>query len=256
MIIYFTGTGNSLVVARHLGIKLAEPIISLYDAVDKDLTQEKRIGLVYPTYMLDAPIAVRELIPKLKLPRDAYVFIVISCGLQTNNAVWTVRRLLREMGVKVAYCNKIRFPDTAGLAYGRNPNKQLWKLEKYAPRMDEIANEIASGAHALHYAGVDPSGCMIWWYPPTIRRLLRAFLPAANPVKCIGCGLCSRICPQKNITIQDHRALVGCRCTYCLRCVHFCPHQALELDLRETKKEFQYHHPDIRVQDFEEEEQG
>ncbi len=251
MIIYFTGTGNSLVVARRLGIKLAEPIISLYDAVDRDFTQEKRIGFVYPTYMLDAPIAVRELIPKLKLPQDAYYFIVISCGFQTNNAIRTVRGLLRNMGIKIAYCNKIRFPDTAGLAYGRNPNKQIWKLEKYAPRMEEIANEIASGAHALHYAGVDPLGCMLGWSRALTQKMHRAFIPTSNQQKCVGCGLCSRICPQQNITMQDNRAVVGENCTICLRCVHFCPHQALELSAGETKKEFQYHHPDIRVQDFE-----
>ena len=250
MILYFTGTGNSLIVARHLHDKLGDPMLSLYDAVDKDLTNEKRIGFVYPTYMLDAPPAVRELVPKLRLPKDAYVFIVISCGLQTNNAVWTVRKLLHKMGVDVSYCNKIRFPDTAAHAYGRNANKQLWKLEKYAPRMDEITADIASSTHALHYAGVDPLACLFKWMPLSKEKMHDAFCPHVDSQKCVGCGLCSRICPQQNIAILNHRAAVGTRCTYCLRCLHFCPHQALVLTLKETKREYQYHHPEIRVQDF------
>jgi len=257
MIIYFTGTGNSLVVARRLGIKLAEPIISMYDALGMDLTHEKRIGLVYPTYILNAPIAVQEMIPKLQLPTDAYVFIVITCGFMTHNAVWTVRKMLREKGIEVDYCNKIRFPDTAGPAYRRNPNKQIWKLDKYAPRLEEIANEIAGGTHALHYAGFDPVAWLGWWSDVQRENWLNAFQPCVNAQKCVGCGLCSRICPQHNIALRGNRAVIGKKCTNCLRCVHFCPHQALEfagvMKATAVTKEYQYHHPDICVQDFDRE---
>ena len=249
MLIYFTGTGNSLYTARKLAEKLNEPMISLYDAVEKDLSAEKRIGLIYPTYMLDAPIAVRQLVPQLKLPKEAYLFIVITCGAQTNNAVWTVRRLLRKQNTDIAYCNKIRFPDTAGIAYGRNPNAQKWKLERYAARIDEIAEAVTAGKHELHYAGMDPLGCLLSGQTPS-GRLYRPFVPSTNAEKCVGCGICLKICPQHNITLQDKRAVIGDKCTICLCCVHFCPHQALELGGKPILKSWQYHHPVIRLQDL------
>ena len=249
MIIYFTGTGNSLVTARRLAEKLDEQVISMYDAVEKDLSAEKRIGLVFPTYMLDAPIAVRNLVPKLKLPKDTYIFVVITCGAQTNNAIWTVRKILKAQGVDIAYCNKIRFPDTAGLAYHRNPNDQVWKLERYASRFDALAADIVAGKRGLHYGGMDPLGCLMH-IPALADKFTRPFIPATNTEKCIGCGICQKICPQRNIKIEEKHAVVGDQCTLCLCCVHFCPHQALELGGKPTLKSYQYHHPDIKVQDL------
>ena len=39
-------------------------------------------------------------------------------------------------------------------------------------------------------------------------------------------------------------------CTQCLACVHFCPQQAMEIRHRPTKKENQYHHPEVKVKDL------
>ena len=50
MILYFSGSGNSLAIARRLAEKLNEQVMPLRDAVSIDLTKEQRIGLVYPTY--------------------------------------------------------------------------------------------------------------------------------------------------------------------------------------------------------------
>ena len=68
MILYFSGTGNSLAIARKIAEALGEQVLSIYDAVKADLSGEKRIGLVFPTYNLDAPIAVTQLIPKIRFP--------------------------------------------------------------------------------------------------------------------------------------------------------------------------------------------
>ena len=84
MILYFSGTGNSLAVARQLAERLNEPLLSLYDA--QDLTHEKRVGLVFPTYDFNLPPAVRMLVSKLTINPEAYVFAVITCGGQAGNS--------------------------------------------------------------------------------------------------------------------------------------------------------------------------
>ena len=74
MILYFSGSGNSLAIARRLGETLHEQIIPFREALSIDLSNEKRIGLVYPTYWLDAAKPVRDLVPKLNISPSAYVF--------------------------------------------------------------------------------------------------------------------------------------------------------------------------------------
>lgn len=249
MILYFSGTGNSLAIARQLAERLNERLMSFAEAIGQDLTNEKRIGLVLPTYWLDAPLAVKALIPRIVFPKDAYTFVVITCGAQTNNAVWTVRRLLKQQGVKVDYCHKIRVPDTSALAFGRNPNNQVWKFEKFASRLEMIANDLAAEKHRLHFAGFDPFG---WLFNagPLAKKSYRLTTPVVNTDKCVGCNTCVRVCPQENIVLSDMKAHIGDNCTLCLGCVHFCPQQAVEVGNRPTQKDYQYHHPQVKLKDM------
>ena len=256
MIIYFSGSGNSLAVARQISNKTGEQVMPLREAVGEDLTQEKRIGLVYPTYWLDAPIAVREMVPQLQISPSAYVYIIITCGAQTNNAVWSVRKMLRAKGVNVAYCNKIRVPDSSALAFGRNPNDQAWKFERFASRLEQIVNDVSAGKHGLHYSGFDPFGWLLS-RPSIAEKAQKLTRPNVNAEKCVGCGICSKICPQENIVLTSSdasnvpaTAQVGGRCTACLACVHFCPHQAMEINGKPVKKESQYHHPEVTLKDM------
>ena len=249
MILYFSGTGNSLAISRQLAERLGEQVLPLNLAVKRDLSQERRIGLVFPCYWFNAPRAVTELLPRLQLPKDAYVFIVIPCGAQAGNAIWTVRRMLAAKGIDVAYSHKIRVPDNSAVGFGRNPNDQVWKFDRYAGRLERITADIAAGVRRCHYAwwGLAGALCAI---PAVQRRTLPMLTPAVNADRCIACGICAKVCPQGNIAIRDGKACCGDDCTQCLACVHFCPQQAVEINSKPTPKAHQYHHPRVTVNDI------
>ena len=233
MILYFSGTGNSLAISRQLAERLNEQVMPLGLAVKHDLLHERRIGLVFPSYWFNAPRAVTELLPRLRIPKDAYVFIVTPCGAQAGNAIWTVRRMLAANAV----------------GFGRNPNDQVWKFDRYAGRLERIAADIAAGVRRCHYAwwGLPGALCAI---PAVQRRTLPMLTPAVNTDKCIACGICRDVCPQDNITLVDGKALCGTDCAQCLACVHFCPQQAVELGHKPTPQAHQYHHPNVTVADM------
>ena len=249
MILYFSGTGNGMAISRQLAERLGEQVMPLSRAVARDLSQERRIGLVFPCYWFNAPRAVTELLPRLQLPKDAYVFIVIPCGAQAGNAIWTVRRMLAAKGVEVSYSHKIRVPDNSAVGFGRNPNDQVWKFDRYAGRLERIAADIAAGVRRCHYAwwGLAGALCAI---PAVQRRTLPMLTPAVNADRCIACGICAKVCPQGNIAIRDGKACCGDDCTQCLACVHFCPQQAVEINSKPTPKAHQYHHPKVTVDDM------
>lgn len=249
MILFFSGTGNSMAISRQLAERLGEQVMPLNQAVKRDLSQERRIGLVFPCYWFNAPRAVTELVPRLRISEEAYVFIVIPCGAQAGNAIWTVRRMLASKGIEVAYSHKIRVPDNSAVGFGRNPNDQVWKFDRYAGRLERIAADIAAGVHRCHFAwwGLAGALCAI---PAVQRRTLPMLTPAVNADRCIACDICAKVCPQGNITICDGKACCGDDCTQCLACVHFCPQQAVEINSKPTPKAHQYHHPRVTFNDI------
>ena len=244
MILYFTGTGNSLAVAQKLASATGDSLMPLAEAAGKDLSAEECIGLVYPCYDFNTPPAVRDLVARLHLNAKAYLFIVVTCGAQTGNSIWSVRQLLRKQGVRVAYCHKIRMPDNSATLFGRNPNDQLWKLEKYAPRLEQIAADIKARRRCHHFGTPGLAGWLTG-IPALEHKILGAFKPQVNADLCVGCGRCVKTCPISNITLDDlSHAAIGTACTACLGCLHACPHQAIQVGGKPVPKERQYRHPE------------
>ncbi len=65
-IYYFTGTGNSLAVARDIALKTDGKLIPIPSVIDKDIikTETDAIGIVFPTYYEPyggVPLIVRRL---------------------------------------------------------------------------------------------------------------------------------------------------------------------------------------------------
>ena len=249
MIIWFSGSGNSLAVARTLAEKTQDTLLHLSDAPAADLSGEKVIGLVYPTYSYDAPLKIKEMLCSIRFPKDAYLWIVVTCGSTPGNSIFTVRKILQQQDVEIAYSRIISMPDSSAVCFGNDAHGQAAKLDAVPAQLEQIAGEINGRVRRLEHAGRTLSGT-------TVNSKL--FFPIAtaavkqdvNTDKCIGCGICAKVCPNGNITVVDKKAKVGPHCTQCLSCVHFCPQQAMEIRHRPTKKENQYHHPDVKVKDL------
>jgi flavodoxin len=113
-IYYFSGTGNSLHVAKELQARIPEtrliPIVSLLhrDAVK---ASAETVGLVFPQYASSTPKLVDRFIGKLDLAATKYIFAIVTRGGTTCYAFDQADKLLKKKGRKEA--RRLLCPDNA-----------------------------------------------------------------------------------------------------------------------------------------------
>ena len=100
-IYYFSGTGNSLYVAKELQKRLPEtkliPIVSLLNQ-DTIKTQAETIGIVFPLQGPTYPIAVKIFLQKVDLDSADYIFAIATRGGTSCRIKEEIDKILRKKG--------------------------------------------------------------------------------------------------------------------------------------------------------------
>lgn len=113
VIYVFTGTGNSLQVAKTIAEDLPNcQIKSMGKGSHNHQETYDYIGFVYPTYTFNMPLRVREFVTTMSLERSksAYYFAVTTCGNEPGAALKALAKLLDQKGVSLSFADKISMP--------------------------------------------------------------------------------------------------------------------------------------------------
>ena len=102
MVFYFTGTGNSLYVAK----QIEDAPISIPQAIHcKELDfSDESIGIVAPIYGHEVPPMVRDFMKKAAFHTD-YFYMILTYGNRHGGAAELAKRLCDECGIDVQYIN-------------------------------------------------------------------------------------------------------------------------------------------------------
>lgn len=111
VVLYFTGTGNCLYVARQLAGKEGK-MLSIPQLMRKKQfeIEADEIGLVYPIYGHMPPHMVREFIKKARLKAE-YKFAVLTYGMRKCNSVEIWDGISRKAGNAFDYIGTIVMVD-------------------------------------------------------------------------------------------------------------------------------------------------
>jgi flavodoxin len=118
-IYYFSGTGNSLAVARDITKKINGTLISIPTVLDKQniKTDAHGIVIVFPAYLAHLygiPLVVEQFIKKLKDIGSKRIFAVCTCGAyESVNALPALRnlaKLIKLLGGRLAAEYSVRLP--------------------------------------------------------------------------------------------------------------------------------------------------
>ncbi len=240
MIIVFSGTGNSLLVARRLQERLGGELVTLegerLTAPEHTLltvAPGEPVVWVMPVYSWGVPQAVEAFMRLVRFkgaPQSPH-FLVMTCGDDIGYADNCWRKIAGRRGWWPRGSFTVAMPNTYVLLKGfdtDSPEVAQGKLDAMPARVDAVAAAIGRG-----FDGDDVTrGSWAWVKTALLRPLFNIFLTSpkpfgCDPAKCTSCGLCARECPMENITMTDGRPQWGNRCALCLRCYHGCPSHAV-----------------------------
>jgi len=233
MILYFTGTGNSLYIARRIAGITGDAIISMNDKIKRSdaspIHVENKLVFVVPTYGWRIPRIVERWIRQTPFTGADKAWFVMDCGGEIGNAAKYIRRLCAQKKFTYMGTAQIVMPENY-IAMFNAPEAAEAKtiIEKAGPKIDAAAQMIADGQV----------------FPAPRNRLYDRFMSSAvNPVfyhffvkadafrvdhSCIGCGKCVELCPLNNIRLVDEKPVWGKNCTHCMACICRCPTSAIE----------------------------
>lgn len=251
---YFTGTGNSLEIARMLAAMLPDTELRSFATAYRQGhldTEAEAVGFVFPVYFLGVPVAFRHLLEKTQWKTPEYTFAIANFGSMPGDALHQTAALIANGGGRLDAGYLIQMPDNY-LPVFEVPKKDAQNRSFYNSR--QKIESIAAGILSKEKSGIEKSKYRI-------DRLLTGLMyPTVNKFKemdrnywvadgCNGCGICAQSCPFDNLGMSDHKPQWQHHCEMCMRCIHICPQKAIQYK-NGTMKKGRYRHPEISVKDL------
>ncbi len=277
---YFSGTGNSLHIAKNIAVKANGTLHSIASVFFNERIQSKAdcTGIIFPCYLAQLngiPLIVEKFVRKLEGMESKYIFAVCTCGgYECVDALPALQRLgsiIRSAGGKLSAEFSIRLPMNNLQYYFFQTHDHKKMFKKSEKKIEEICQHILNRRPNKYYFvkklfnySMMPLYLLLKNFymidlklrakePKNTRMKYVELIPltdrsiAAND-KCNGCSICEKICPARNIVMQKDRPVWQNRCEMCMACAEWCPQEAIHHWNREPEKK--YHHPDITIRDM------
>lgn len=257
IIYYFTGTGNSLMLAKGLGDMLDAEIISIPNMINTsvDIDEVEVIGFIFPLYYQTVPIIVQDFINELNL-KNKYVFAIVNSGAYMGISLDVLSDILEKQGSKLSAGFQLIMPYNFLIDGSR-----LGRLSfKFRNIIFKIANrkliKIAKIINEKKKIGIEKRPYIKNHHPYsyfTKEELEKHLKDEAKYFwvneKCISCGQCKKVCPVDNIEIINKIIKWDNRCEQCLACINWCPVNAIEFENR-TYNQMRYNNPNVTISDM------
>ena len=252
---YFSGTGNTLMLARFLAEELGNTeIINIASCNDSTPAQKAdAIGILYPVYAFGLPKIVCNFVKNnLQINDNTYIFSLTNSGGAGGPAsLKQLKTLLQSKGNKLQAGFGLVMPANY-IPFGgaESQEKQNKRFLKAAKEIKIIAQTIKERPENYLYS----KGCVPKFIAGFFNKLF--FRNCGKEAKkfyvndnCTSCGLCMKICPTKNIKLIDERPVWGDDCEQCMACLQWCPAVAIHRS-GVPESRLHYHNPTIEAQDL------
>jgi len=235
--IYFSGTGNSR-YALEVFLSKYDDSAKVFEVGDENVVSyikdNEEIVFAYSVQYSNIPKMLKDFVEKYQdLWQGKKIFIIATMGLFSGDGAGILARRLHKYGAEIVGGLHLKMRDSVAdvkaLKRPLDKNKELVKqaekkIDKAVRRMKN-GNPPQDGIGLLyHMAGL--FGQRLYFRGKTREYTDKVKIDSE---KCVGCGKCVKLCPMKNLSLEQDVAKAQDRCTMCYRCINICPKQAITL---------------------------
>ncbi len=268
-IYYFSGTGNSLHVAKELQKRIPDtkliPVVSLLDD-DIIQTSGESIGFVFPVHALTIPIAFKKFLRKIDPSSAKYIFAVATRYGTEFRGFKTIDGFLKKKNkildshfiLNMGHNEEIRRE-----GYKVPTEAEILKIESSVQERLDYIYKIIVNQETHQEKDTD--------YIVPVNYLMEKFVLSAMAIseyiggvnyfysdsKCTSCQTCEKVCLTGKIKIADKKPVwqKDVFCYMCYACVNLCPSESVQIkDIpcikSYTKENGRYPHPYATANDI------
>jgi ferredoxin len=248
----YTGTGNSLWVARQLAKELKDASLEFMSGSPRNLVAEvDQVGLIFPVHIWGLPHHVIRFVNHLQSRPETYVFAVAVNAGQVAATLLQLKKLMINQGWLLATGYSVVMPTNYIPWGGPGPLETQQQLFEGAQvKVKKIADSVLRGERREVERGPFWQNVLFpWFYKMSFRQVPRMDKNFWADDKCNGCEICSKICPVHNIEMLKGKPTWLHQCEQCFACLQWCPQEAIQYG-KKTPKYQRYHHPEITLKDL------
>lgn len=264
-IYYFSGTGNSLHVARELEKRIPDTKIGpMVKFINKEVveTSAKTVGFVFPIHMAMSPVPVRKFLDKMDLKSTEYIFAIATRVGTQHRAFVDVEDILKRKGkvLDSGFSLNMASNDPKFDDWHEATEEEIADLEVEVQSNLDLIQEIIINKEKRRKKDTTFTRSMPLF--SIISALLPFFIRFSSvefyhDSQCVSCGTCEKVCLSEKIKLINEKPTwqKDVPCFSCYACINYCPQQAIQIKSPRLLKTYtevngRYSHPYATVDDI------